>query len=251
VGRPVNSGGDFTASVAVSSQTGNGELLVIFFRELLTNDVVCVLNGGENNGVQCFRPTSRGLVKIANSNRALNLPLSTPPVMSNTTFSVSTIQFSPDGSRLVVDVKGVVDSNIPGFLAVWNVNPDGSLSQCSQSFPAPTHAGQQHFGMIHLQGKEGFILADASQGGLMYDFSNGYGPQATIKNIVVPGHQITCWASFSSKSNSYFITDAGTAIISELSIDIDTLNATMVKQYQLPRETVIVDTTVGTLGRNQ
>jgi len=235
VGRSVNSGGDFPVSVAVSSKSGN----------------VCTLNGGRRAGIQCFRATANGLVQIANSNRAVQLSQTTPPGSGSSSFGASTILFSPDGSKLVIDVKGLSQSGVPGYLAVWNVNSDGSLSQNHQTFPAPTHAGQQNFGMTYLHGKEGYVLADGSQGGLVYDFSKGYGPQATAKNIMIPGIVITCWASYASKSNTYFITDAGTNIISELSIDNASLNTTLVHQYHLPQAAAPLDSAVGNLGNNQ
>jgi hypothetical protein len=209
------------------------------------------LNAGKNNGVQCFKVTSKGLQKIANSNRPLRLNESTPPSGANSTGGVSTVLFTRDGSKLVVDVKGVPDTNAPGYLAVWDVNSDGSLSQNHQSFPAPTRAGQLNFGMVYLNKKEGFVMADASQGGLVYDFSKGYNSRYQARNIKTPGQMITCWASYASKSDTYFFTDAGAAIISEYSINESTLNTTLVKQYQLPKSVAVLDTAVGTFGSKQ
>jgi hypothetical protein len=98
---------------------------------------------------------------------------------------------------------------------------------------------------------EGYVMADSSQGGLVYDFSGGYNSQVRARNIVTPGQMITCWSIYASKSNTYFFTDAGTEIISEYSINNSNLNATLVRQYHLPQDVVVLDTEVGTFGNNQ
>src|ERR1700742_277516 len=171
-------------------------------KTLLIHRLVCTVNGGTKNGVQCFKPTSHGLVQIPNTNRALYFTETNPPTKSNTSYSVSTILFSPDGSKLVVDVKGLVDTNAPGLLTVWEVNGDGSLSQNHQSFPAQTNGGQQSFGMTHLDGKEGYVIADVAQGALIFDFSKGYAPTYKSKNVALPGFILPCWISYASKSDS-------------------------------------------------
>lgn len=213
---------------------------------------VCVLNAGTRNGVQCFRSTSKGLVAINNSNRSLNITgESTPPANGDATNSVSTVLFSPNGSKLVADVKGLGDGT-PGFLAVWSVNGDGSLSEHFTSFPAQNHPGSQNFGMTHLNGKEGYVMADSSQGGLVYDFSRGYNLNTyTTENLVTPGQQVTCWASYASKSNTYFFTDAVGDILTEYSINDSTLKATIVASHALPAGVAPLDSAVATFGNNQ
>lgn len=188
---------------------------------------------------------------IANSKRSLNLIETTPPSGDNSSFSVSTILFSPDGSKLVADVKGIINENTPGFLAVWDVNADGSLSRTPMKFSASPKRGQQNFGMIHLNGKEGYVMADGSQGGLVYDFSKGYNKNFVVKNIVTDGQIISCWTQFLSKSNTYFFTDPLTGRLSEYAIDIDSLNTTLVAQHQLPSSVVVIDSAIANIGKNQ
>jgi len=170
--------------------------------------------------------------------------------MGNDTYSVSAILFSPDGSKLIADAKGVVNTNAPGFLAVWDVISNGALSKSHQTVPPPAHAGQQNFGMVYLQGKEGYFVADAAQGGLLYDFSKGYGSNVTIKNVIIPKQTLTCWLSYSSKSDSYFLADSGPQIVNEIKVD-NMLNTTLVNKFQFPPSTVLLDNIIGVLGKNQ
>src|SRR6185437_15313057 len=141
--------------------------------------LVCVLNGGMRNGVQCFKSTSQGLSPIPNSNRALNLAEINPPAFGGDAFGVSQAIFSQDESKLVVSVRGSADGS-PGFLAVWNVNKDGSLAESHDVFPAPTQAGQQNFGLTALQGTDGYVVADPSQGAVLYDLSGGFGRETAV-----------------------------------------------------------------------
>jgi WD40 repeat protein len=191
------------------------------------------------------------LKPIPNSNRPFNFDETTPATTTNTSYSVSDILFSPDGSKLVADVKGVIQENTPGFLAVWDVNSDGSLSATHQTFPAPTNTSQQNFGMTYIQGLEGYAVADAAIGGIFYDFSRGYGPQFRARNIVLPGQLVTCWVSYSNKSDSYFFTDAISDTLYEVTLDLDTLNGTVINERHMGSQSINLDSAVGTIGNNQ
>jgi hypothetical protein len=82
--------------------------------------------------------------------------------------SMSTVVFSRDGTRLLADVKGLTDEKVPGFIAMWSVNEDGSLSEDHELYPAPSKIGALNFGMSYLpEGHEGYILADPSVGGIV------------------------------------------------------------------------------------
>jgi hypothetical protein len=214
---------------------------------------VCALNGGAKNGVQCFKSTIHGLVAIPNSNRSLKLTQFTPPSGNTSLYSVSQVLFSPDGSKLVVSVKGLITSSstASGYLAIWDVYPDGSLSQHYSSFFPPTQASQMPFGTTFLHGKEGYVVTDDIHGGLVYDFSKGYSLPPVVKSFVIPGQKATCWISYSTKSNTYFLTDAGTGIINEYLIDDSTLDATLVNPHKFPPNVVLLDNVIGAFGNDQ
>jgi hypothetical protein len=215
---------------------------------------VCVANGGAVNGVQCFKITSSGLRPIHNSNRIIGFPQTSPATQNTSLASMSTILFSADESKLVVDVKGLTDQKEPGYLATWDVMYDGSLSKSYDTFPAPSSIGALPFGMTNLHGKDGYLVSDPTVGGIIYDFSKGYTKKdVRVKNVALPGQAITCWATYASKSNSYFMTDFGDQKIFEISIDNDSLDTTVHNVFQLPKNaSVNIDTVIGTLkNKNQ
>lgn len=73
----------------------------------------------------------------------LNLNQTTPA--TGPAGSVSHIVFSEDNKQLIASVKGVPPT--PGFLAVWDVADDGSLSESFASV-APAEGGLLQY--VHL-----------------------------------------------------------------------------------------------------
>lgn len=204
------------------------------------------------NGVQCFKATARGLSQLPNTNRPLGIAQTTPPTENLTLFVTSQVIFSEDGDQLLVGVKGELQQEVPGFLAVWNVSSDGSLSQTDTRFLAPSNTGEQNFGLTYVNGrKDVYVVAESTQGGIIYDFSNGKGSNPNVTNFPLPGQQITCWVQFSSKSNSYFMTDFGAQIVWEVAIDSTTLSVDILNKFQIPLTFALTDTFVGVLGQNQ
>ena len=96
---------------------------------------LCALNGGFVNGVVCYTVDKQaGLKAIPNSQRSLNLNQTTPA--SGPAGSASHIIFSEDGSSLIAAIKGTPPAQ--GFLAVWDVASDGTLSQNFKTITPPT-----------------------------------------------------------------------------------------------------------------
>jgi hypothetical protein len=238
IGGPVDSGGNFPGSITVSPKTGN----------------VCVSNGGIVNGVQCFWQTPQGLVKIPNTQRVLDFPQTTPPTYNDTLNSMSTVLFSADGSKLLVDVKGLAQQKTPGYIAAWDVLDDGSLSLCHEEYPAPSKVGAINFGMSTFYGKpDSFIIADPTQGAIVYDFSQGWNQnEYNATNIPIPDQNTVCWTSYAQKSDTYFFSDFGAQIVFEMKIDSETLDSRLVNKFLLPNTTTVnIDHRVVTLGENQ
>jgi len=191
---------------------------------------------------------------MPNTQRLLGFNQTTPPTFGTTVNSMSTVLFTRDGSKLLVDVKGQTVQKTQGYIAAWDVNEDGSLSLDHETYPAPSTIGALNFGMSYLpEGHEGFIVADPSVGAIVYDFSKGYGPgEWRAKNVPLPGQNTTCWASYASKSDSYFFSDFGAQIVFEAKIDLDTLESREINRFQLdPVKTVNIDHRVVTIGDDQ
>ena len=202
-------------------------------------ELVCVLNGGSRNGVQCFvADKKRGLLAIPQSQRSLNVNQTTPP--SGPPNSLSDIIFSEDGSKLFAAVKG--NPPQPGFIATWDVQHDGSLSQnFDKSVP---EGGALPFSMTPIPGTGALLNTDPGIGYNIFDFSKGN--VASSKSYPVAGQKTICWSVRSQQTGTYFIIDVGTAIITELGIDKN-LNPLIVKQYQQTNGSAISDSAIGTI----
>jgi hypothetical protein len=209
IGQPMSSGGEFPMSLAFN-KAGN---------------MLCVLNGGAVNGVKCFTVDSqKGLAGIADTVRALNINQTTPA--TGPAGSASHILFSEDGSQLVASVKGVPPT--PGFLAVWDVAQDGSLSQEFTSV-APPKGGALPFGMSLIPGKSAVLATDPAIGFDVIDFSaGGNATDGASSAVNVTGQTAVCWSSHSQKTGNFYLTDIGTALVTEVNVD-DNLKASVVK----------------------
>ena len=230
VGGPVSSEGEFPTSVAFSA----------------AKNMVCVVNGGATNGVQCFKPDEKlGLVALPKTNRPLNLPQTTPP--KGPPGSVSDILFSEDSKKLLVSVKGVPPT--PGFVASWDVADDGTLSANFTSSP-PAKGGLLPFSMTIVPGKNAVLATDAGIGFSTFDLST-LGGAGTARSQVFPiaGQGATCWSSFSPRTKSFFLTDIRTDIVTEVAV-ADDLSGKIVKQYPLVPGSATIDNAIAPLANN-
>ncbi|KDR66290.1 hypothetical protein GALMADRAFT_148035 [Galerina marginata CBS 339.88] len=234
VGSPVSSEGEFPMSVAFNAK----------------GTMVCVLNGGQVNGVNCYTPDAKlGLVAKPNTLRSLGLNQTTPA--TGPAGTTSHIVFSEDGSKLVASVKGVPPT--PGFLAAWDVAADGSLSaQPVKSTPAS--GGLLPFSMTVIPGKNAILATDAGIGFDIFNFGGsgkGAKSSSSASSTVVPisGQKATCWSSFSPKSGNFYLTDIGTSTITEVNVDAN-LKGTIVKQYPQAANSATIDNDIATIGAN-
>jgi hypothetical protein len=142
--------------------------------------------------------------------------------------SLSHVIFTEDGKQLVASVKGTPPT--PGFLAVWDVQSDGSLSEEFQRL-APEKGGLLPFSMTNIPGKNAILATDAGLGFDVFDMSNS--GSATGNNTKssaneIKGQKATCWSSFSPKTKNFYLTDIGTSLVTEVNLD-DNLKGSIVK----------------------
>ncbi|KAI0784263.1 hypothetical protein C8Q75DRAFT_403310 [Abortiporus biennis] len=235
IGAPVGSGGEFPMSLAIK-EDGTG---------------LCVLNGGQINGVSCFSVNQTlGLVPVPNTTRSLGLNQTTPA--TGPPGSTSQIIFSADGKQLIASVKGVPPT--PGFLAVWDIVSDGSLSE-QFSTVAPGQGGSLPFSMNLIPGTNALLASDPGIGFDIFDLS-GISSQSGLnvtssKNLAVPIPEqgAICWSSFSSKAGSFFLADVRTSILTEVSVG-QNLQPSIIKQYPQANGSSIIDNEVATIGNN-
>jgi len=206
---------------------------------------VCALNGGAINGVSCYKVDQRrGLVSQANTVRSLGLKQTTPA--TGPAGSASHIVFSEDGKSLIVSVKGIPPQ--PGFLAVWDVAEDRSLSKDFQSI-SPGKGGLLPFSLTIIPGQNAILATDAGVGFDIFDFSSS-SPGGNKSSVVpIDGQGATCWSSFSHKTGNFYLTDIETSIVTEVNVDVD-LKGTVVKQYHQGNKTGRIDNDIVTVGCN-
>lgn len=161
----------------------------------------------------CFKiNNSTGLTPLASTNRSLKLNQTTPA--TGPAGTVSHIVFSEDGKSLVASVKGDGTSANPGFLGVFAVANDGSLSQDFQAV-APAKGGLLPFSMTIIPGKNAILATDAGIGFDIFDMSTGN--KSSV--VAIDGQSATCWSSFSPKTGNFYLTDIGTSKVTEINID--------------------------------
>lgn len=180
---------------------------------------LCTLNGGFVNGVACFAVDKKtGLKPIANSVRSLNLNQTTPA--NGPPGSASHIIFSEDGKQLMASVKGVPPT--PGFIALFDVKNDGSLSSSFKKVEPPKN-GALPFSMTLIPGKNAVLSTDPAVGFDVFDLSGN--SSAATK---IDGQSATCWSSLSQKTGNFYLTDIGTSTVTEVKVD-NNLKASIVK----------------------
>lgn len=186
--------------------------------------MLCVLNGGKVNGVNCYKvDPQNGLQAMNGTLRSLGLNQTTPA--TGPAGSASHVIFSEDGKQLIASIKGTPPQ--PGFLAVWNVGQDNTLSE-NFTQVAPGTGGLLPFSMTVIPGKNAILATDAGVGFDIFDMSGG--AQNGSKSSVVPieGQGATCWSSFSKQTGNFYLTDIKTSMVTEVNVN-NNLNGTIVK----------------------
>jgi len=211
----VDSGGDWPLSLTAYGNT------------------LCVINGGARNGIRCFTITSSGLVFQVDLR--LNLTLTTPPANH---MGPAQISFTNNGDALVVSVKGL---NPP----VW-VFPyyKGVISK---GFSTPAH-GAVSFGFT-FDTDDTVILTDASP------YNNGSGlilinpsTASFLSNYyLIPGQNAACWVVRSSQTSNFYVANAATSTVSEISRSSGN-SLTLVNNYYLGNTSHPTDMTIATVG---
>ncbi|KAJ7907905.1 hypothetical protein B0H13DRAFT_1715656 [Mycena leptocephala] len=223
IGKPVSSGGEFPTSLAINK----------------AGTRVCVVNAGKVNGVSCYKfDLWEGLIPLKNTIRSLGLNQTTPATGPPST--PSQIIFSQDEKQLIVSVKA-------GFLAVWDINADGSLSTNFRTMGG----GVLPFSLNHIPGKNALVVADPGVG---YDIFNLDSNARTAGvSVPIPNQRANCWSVYSKQSGNFYIIDVGASTFTEVHVT-SSLNSTIVKasphyQYNVAPAGPI-DSDVATIGKN-
>jgi len=232
VGPPISSGGEFPMSVAFSS---DGKML-------------CALNSGSMDGVQCFNvDATNGLSIMTNSRRFLGTGQTTPP--TGPLGTASTVVFSADNSQVYAAVKGNPATNMTGYIASWNMSSTGLTNQFARAvLPAGAVAP---FSLTAIPGKNAFFSADAGVGVDVFDFSAG--PAAAsprTQSFAIPNQGATCWSAYSNKTGSFYTSDLVTSTVTELALNPTNMTPSIVKSYPIQPNVATLDLQVATVNNN-
>ena len=152
--------------------------------------------------------------------RPLGLNQTTPPLGPGGT--ASQIIFSEDQQSIIVAVKGTRDG-VPGFLASWDINDDGSLSPMYTRIEVP-EGGRAPFSLTPIPGRNGILSADFNIGVDVFDFGSGAAMVASSNRTTamsIANQTAVCWSAWSPKTDSFYVTDTVNGIISELAVSQD------------------------------
>ncbi|KAJ7776276.1 hypothetical protein B0H16DRAFT_1879641 [Mycena metata] len=222
VGKPTWSGGEFPSSLAIN-KAGNR---------------LCVVNSGAVSGVSCYTVNNRkGLTPIPGGLRDLGLNQTTPA--NGPLNTPGDIIFSEDEKHLIVSIKTGT-----GYLAVWDVNPDGSLST---TFTHIT-GGEFPFSLIPIVGVPGALFSSdpgPTAGYTIYNLDGNKSKSPPITTTIV-GQGAVCWSVYSPKSGNYYMTDIRTSNITEVHVE---KSLTSYVQYHMDIDGPM-DSSIVSIGKN-
>ena len=206
----VPSGGDFPISLAYSAD----------------KQLLCVLNGGTNNGVQCFDASVPQLVNIPATWKSLGVPQTTPA--SGPAGSLSDIAFSPDSSLLYVSVKGNPATGAAGFIATYKVSGSGAAATLGTAIKTEPAGSVLPFSLTPVPNSRTVVYTDPASGYGVASF-NADGSLGDSAHYAIPGQGANCWSEYSATTGNYYLSDPGAKYINEVSVS--GVTSTLVKQY--------------------
>ena len=190
---------------------------------------------------RCFSvDLRRGLIPQTRNSRLLGLNVTTPP--AGPAGSASDILFSEDGTKLIASVKSIAPN--VGFIAIWDVARDGSLSTSFKKVDAPA-GGVEPFGATVIPGKNALLVSDGASAVDVFDLSTN-----TATLTAIPDQTFPCWAVYSKKTGSYYLTDPASSSVAEIQVDGE-LKASQIKQYLLGNGTLALDDSIASIGKNE
>ena len=182
----VASGGPFPASVAVHG------------------DLAYVLDAGFAGSVEGYRIAGGKLHPIAGSLRSLGLGNGNPPFFLQ---SPGQVGFTPDGSELVISMKG----NGGGSVYVYGVSADGRLS----ASPAITAVGGNAFAFVFDPAGR-LVIVNAAFGNLSTFTVNDNGSLTLVSAGPSAGQIGACWVT--AANDNYYTANTGSASLSQYTI---------------------------------
>ncbi|KAL5000848.1 hypothetical protein BDV10DRAFT_199782 [Aspergillus recurvatus] len=217
VGEPATVPGDFPNTVAASEK---GRL-------------VCVGTTGARTGVSCTTYGKNGLGEF-DELRPFELGQSTPPIGPANT--VSQVLFSADESVLYATVKGDGTAKNTGFFSVFPIkygnSPDTAATLSRKDIRSSPNGTGQLFGSAVIPFSDVIFVTDPGFGAVVMSVDRTTYEAELVAKTVIPDQTATCWAVYSAKTNSIFVTDAA---VNRL-VELDAVDARILRSTSLPND---------------
>jgi hypothetical protein len=209
--------GEFPNSVAATSK-GN---------------LVCVGVTGAEAGVSCTTFGETGLEEF-DALRPFNLNQTTPAAGPPNT--LSHLLFNTDSTALYALVKGDGSPENPGFISVFPVKYGCKTETAASVSREDIRSSPAGTGLL-------FGAAIVPSSGLLFATDPGFGvsildinPEThtavSRANVEIPGQSATCWAAYSPKSSSVFVTDV---LVNRL-VEVDAVDSEILSIANLPTD---------------
>ncbi len=232
-------------------QSGVEESFLSRSRSIRRETYFALLNTGALNGIRlatsfgqckhcltivissCFNvDKAEGLTPISGTTRYLHLN-QTSPLSGPVSGSASQVIFSEDNQLLIVAVKGLNGTTDAGYLAVWDVYENFTLSQDFNRVALPT-GGFYPYSLMTISGQNAVLVTDPALGYEIFTNISGSSNTGEHRNIgvgsyarTIPNQLTTCWSAYSPISENYYLSDLADNRIAVISVDSD-LNSTIV-----------------------
>ncbi|RDW86100.1 uncharacterized protein DSM5745_02742 [Aspergillus mulundensis] len=217
VGQPALVPGDFPNTVAASSK---GRL-------------VCVGATGTKAGISCTSYNKHGLGTF-DELRPFELNQTTPPVGPAGT--LSHVLFSEDDAFLYAAVKGDGTANNTGFFSVFPVNygcsPATAATVAREDIRSSPNGTNLLFGSVVIPSSGLVFVTDPGFGAAVLKVNDDTHEAELVAKATVPGQQAICWAAYSYKANSVFVTDV---LVNRL-VELDANDASILRTADLPND---------------
>ncbi|KAL2810537.1 hypothetical protein BJX63DRAFT_423000 [Aspergillus granulosus] len=217
VGSPAKIPGEFPNTVAASSK-GN---------------LVCVGTTGAKAGVSCTTYSAKGLGEL-DALRPFDLNQTTPAVGPPNT--VSHVLFSTDGSALYAIVKGDGTPENPGFFSVFPVKygckPETAAYVSRADIRSSPEGTDLLFGAAIIPSSGLVFVTDPGFGVSIIEVNPETHIATALNNVKIPGQSAICWAAYSQKTSSVFLTDV---LVNRL-VEVDAEDGEILLTADLPND---------------
>jgi len=112
----------------------------------------------------------------------------------------------------------------------------------TKTFPE-TGAGLLPYGMANIAGStDAVLVTDPALGLAVYNFSL---PKTTFTPFKIDGEIATCWAEYTERTNTFWLTDPDAAQVYEVVVDHNTLRSTLLNTFKLAKMNNPTDLAIG------